>query len=101
MGMTHQLTGAVREARQRLDDGGLRIAYELKNRRQVAAQRLHGIAAHLNALNPMAVLGRGYSITRDSDGGIIRAADETGKGRTICTILGKGRLVSSVMEIES
>jgi exodeoxyribonuclease VII large subunit len=98
--MIHHLTGAMREIHQRFDDCGLKLAYELKNHHQVAVQKLKGYASHLNALNPLAVLGRGYSITRDGNGKIIRAADEVAKGQELYTILGKGKVASTVVEAE-
>jgi exodeoxyribonuclease VII large subunit len=66
-------------ARQRLDEvsarGAARLAYSLRLRRE----RLNGLQARLQALNPLAVLERGYAIVRQADSGALvsRAAQLT------------------------
>ncbi|MBI2931920.1 MAG: exodeoxyribonuclease VII large subunit [Planctomycetes bacterium] len=52
--------------------------------------------AHLTALDPRAILRRGYSITYDSRGRIIADAASVKAGEAIRSVLGKGELRSRV-----
>lgn len=56
-------------ARQRVDDlsarGATRLAFGLRLRRE----RLNGLSARLRALDPLAVLSRGYAVVRRADNG--------------------------------
>ena len=62
---------------------------------------LAGVASRVEALSPLAVLGRGYSVTTDVESGKVRtAADELEIGKLIRTRLKMGSLVSRVEVIE-
>jgi len=50
----------------------------------------------LKALNPLAVLTRGYSITRDEQGRIVRTIQDVAVGRRITTRVGQGTIESEV-----
>lgn len=50
----------------------------------------------LDALSPEQLLARGYSLTRDEQGRILRSADDVQAGQTIFTQLAKGELASVV-----
>jgi exodeoxyribonuclease VII large subunit len=55
----------------------------------------HGVAAaagRLDSLSPLAVLSRGYSLTRRPDGHVIRRAAEVQPGENLQVLLGEGRL---------
>jgi exodeoxyribonuclease VII large subunit len=72
---------------------------------RVVATRLHGAEtglAHrrerLLALSPQRVLARGYSITLDEDGHVVRTATATGPGRQITVRLAEGSLAARVEE---
>ena len=58
--------------------------------------RVDGLAGRLHALSPLAVLERGYSITFDEKGRIVKAAAEVKSGDRIQTRLHRGRLTSRV-----
>ena len=58
--------------------------------------RIHGLAGRLDALSPLAVLTRGYSITFDSQGKILKEARSVKPGETIRTKLHRGELTSRV-----
>ncbi len=66
---------------------------------QLTAQ-VHGLAGRLNALSPLAVLERGYSITFDSQGKILKEAGAVQPGDLIQTRLHRGKLSSRVEEIQ-
>lgn len=55
------------------------------------------LAAQLEALSPLKVLSRGYSLTLKADGAtVVRAASEVASGETIRTRLGSGTITSVV-----
>jgi len=51
----------------------------------------------LEALDPVRLLGRGYSVTRTSDGRVVKSPADVGPGETIHTQLHDGTLVSRVI----
>ncbi|RUR34360.1 exodeoxyribonuclease VII large subunit [Vreelandella nanhaiensis] len=54
--------------------------------------RLTSAARELNAISPLAVLGRGYAIAQDDKGQVVRRAEETQPGQKLSLRLGEGRL---------
>ena len=62
----------------------------------LACQQVDAAARQLEAMSYRAVLGRGFSVTRDSDGKILRSAGETFDGQTITTELSDGKVASVV-----
>src|SRR5215467_4217960 len=92
-----------RLVRQRAGDLGAR-AVPVRLERALAArlQTAHGALAQrrsrLQALSPEGVLTRGYSITLDEAGRVLRSAAETAPGRAITVRLGTGSLAARVEE---
>ncbi|MCZ4303635.1 exodeoxyribonuclease VII large subunit [Zoogloeaceae bacterium G21618-S1] len=68
------------------------VARQLSQRRS----QLDAIAAHLDHLNPEAVLSRGYSITRDENGRILREAAATAANSDITVQLHRGKLIARI-----
>lgn len=62
-------------------------------------QNFRGAAGRLNALSPLAILGRGYSITMDENGKLLKSAAKIKKGETIQTRLHKGKVISRVVTV--
>jgi len=62
----------------------------------LATQQIDAAARQLEAMSHRAVLGRGFSVTRDSDGNILRSETETSDGQTITTELADGKVTSVV-----
>ncbi len=61
------------------------------------AQRwLEGASMTLAAVGPQAVLQRGFSLTRDSEGNILRSVEDAADGEQITTILPDGSISSRV-----
>ncbi|HKX37550.1 MAG TPA: exodeoxyribonuclease VII large subunit, partial [Burkholderiales bacterium] len=58
---------------------------------------LERLQAALAGLDPQAVLSRGYSITRDATGGVLRDARDARQGERISTTLARGALESQVL----
>ena len=63
-------------------------------------QRYVGIVAKLDAMSPLKVLSRGYSVVRDSDGNILRSAAQTATGKPITITLASGKLYAEVTRKE-
>lgn len=61
-----------------------------------ARRRFATHAAQLDALSPLAVLGRGYSIAQAPDGEVIRDAADVAAGDTLAIRLHRGRLTAIV-----
>jgi exodeoxyribonuclease VII large subunit len=58
-------------------------------------------AARLDALSPLAVLGRGYAIVRDPEAGrIVRSADELHPGERIDVRFARGRVAAEVTRVD-
>jgi exodeoxyribonuclease VII large subunit len=83
---------------QRLDDRSERLKWLIENDCQRRRDQLQGLAGQLAALSPVAVLGRGYSVTLGLTGQPILAAQEVEVGQPITTRLHRGTLVSTVVQ---
>ncbi|HVF89702.1 MAG TPA: exodeoxyribonuclease VII large subunit [Blastocatellia bacterium] len=60
------------------------------------SEKLAVQAVRLNALSPLAVLGRGYAIAFDSDGRIIKRSADTSSGSRLRIRLGEGEVECTV-----
>ncbi|MBX7246624.1 MAG: exodeoxyribonuclease VII large subunit [Candidatus Sumerlaeaceae bacterium] len=87
----------INELRQRLDDLGGRMTRSMADRTRGMEHHLQRLRAHLGALDPKAILGRGYSITFDpTEGRIIRSARQSGPGKPLRVVLHDGHLDAHV-----
>ena len=85
---------------ERVDDLESRLVRAIRRRHQDATARWTTLGAALEALSPLKVLQRGYSITtRAVDGALIRHTDETQAGELISTRMSDGRISSRVEEV--
>lgn len=57
-------------------------------------------AARLDSLSPLAVLGRGYTVTQKADYKVLSSVDDVAWGEELTTTLADGKVVSVVQEIE-
>ena len=60
--------------------------------------RFAALAASLDALSPLRVLGRGYALAQTEDGTVLRSAAQTAAGERIRVRLAQGQLVCDVAE---
>ncbi len=68
-------------SQQRLDDLAARTATAMQHRLALEGQRTHGLADRLTALNPLAVLNRGYAvITRADTDELVRTTADARSG---------------------
>ena len=83
------------EQLQRLRDS---LVSEMARSLEKRQARVDGLAGRLHALSPLAVLERGYSITFDEKGRIVKTAAELKPGDRVETRLHRGRFTSCVEE---
>ena len=63
-------------------------------------QRFIGCTAKLDAMSPLKVLTRGYSIVNQDDGSILRSVTQTEPGREVRVTLTDGSLRAVVSEVK-
>jgi exodeoxyribonuclease VII large subunit len=89
----------IQDARTRLDRLADRASRAISRDLDGRRHRLARLAAGLEALSPLAVLARGYSLTFAADGTtLLRSATSTRPGDLIHTRLAQGQLISRVEE---
>ncbi len=87
----------IEEMRIRLDDTTQRLIRIFTNSIHQKQEQLLWRTERLNALNPKAILARGYSITRRfSDKSVITDSDSVSRGEYLEIILAKGELICRV-----
>lgn len=91
----------IHDAARRLDELSGRSRRALRTRLVHARRSLDGVAAQLDSLSPLKVLGRGYSLTqRLSDGQLVRDAAALAPGEQLLTRFARGQAVSRVEQID-
>ncbi|MDX9955220.1 MAG: exodeoxyribonuclease VII large subunit [Anaerolineae bacterium] len=98
--LTYLSPGAqLSNSRQRVDDLGARIERAWDSRQRLLAQHLAGFSARLEALNPHAVLGRGYAIARHGETGrIITSVKHIAPGTLLRVEVQDGELQAEVLK---
>lgn len=91
----------LRNGQQTLAHLRTRLGLAFGHRVHRCSARLERLQASLAGLDPTAVLGRGYSITRSADGAVLRDAAHARAGERISTTLARGRLESEVLKKEN
>ena len=87
----------VRDEERRLDDWNERLARAAQQRLAKARERLEAQAARLEALSPLNVLARGYSLTRrERDQAVVRGPADVRAGERILIDVQHGRLAARV-----
>lgn len=62
-------------------------------------QRFSALAASLDAMSPLKVLGRGYAMAQSEDGGILKSYRDTAAGERVSVTLGEGGFSAIVEEV--
>jgi exodeoxyribonuclease VII large subunit len=94
------LIDVVPQQSQRIDDLCDEMRRALQNRFEAKRLEVDGFCRELEALNPLAILRRGYSVTMAEDGRTaIRRTDQLKTGDRLKTRLAKGEFLSRVEEI--
>ena len=95
--MRHGLQERFAAGQQRTDESNLRLGGTMQKWQAVCRGELKAQELRLRALNPLAVLERGYSLTKDRAGRIVRSADDVKEGDRVFTTLARGALESEVV----
>ena len=86
---------------RRLDELQARGQRAIERRVEIASGLVGAITGQLESLSPLAVLGRGYSLTtRLADGRLVRAASQVAVGDRLHTRLGQGSVTSRIEVID-
>ena len=76
-----------------------RLASAGRHNIKTARHRFESSVGRLESLSPLAVLGRGYSLTRLASGVVVRRAAEVERGAVIEILLHEGSLDARVEQV--
>ena len=88
----------INDRRMLLDYQRDRLAHGLTGAMGRERERFARLAAALDALSPLKVLGRGYAIPQRSDGAVLRSAKEAMPGETLRLRMADGKVSCKVIE---
>ncbi len=92
---------ALHDRSRRLDELEARMQRGIRQRLASAQERVEALAAQLEALSPLSILSRGYSLTkRLPDGQVIRSAADLKIGDRLSILLAEGAIESTVTALE-
>jgi exodeoxyribonuclease VII large subunit len=92
----------IHDRNRRLDDLNSRATTALRRLIHDRQRRFARLAGQLQSLSPLAVLERGYTITRDADSGlVVRDSAQLKVGQSIVTRFPRGEVTSKVESIEN
>jgi len=87
---------AVERARSRIAVSVERLRTRPRTTLERQTQKLMMHAASVRLLDPVTTMARGWSITRDSSGNVVRSISNIKKGDTVVTALADGSITSTV-----
>ena len=90
----------VRQAAMELDSLESRLNQSATHRLKICQQKLDQMTLQLEAINPLSVLARGYSLTTDEAGNLVSNCKSVQPGDKIFSRLENGKLTSIVETIE-
>lgn len=88
----HTPSRHLAEAGERLGRAKTRLHAAMPRQLASHRQQLTAMARELQAVSPLAVLGRGYAILENDKGQVVRHAADTAPGQVLSARLGEGRL---------
>lgn len=95
--LTRAAHGPLQAVRQQLAGAQHRLGTAAGNALDKQAGELVSLEARLQALDPEKIMARGWSITRQSDGSVVRSAAGVNTGDELTTQLADGEVTSSVV----
>jgi len=87
----------IRENEQRLDEISGRLQRAMVQTLGRAKLRTQGVAEQLDALSPLNILKRGYSLTQRGDNTVVRNAADVTPGEILHTRVAEGEILSRVI----
>jgi exodeoxyribonuclease VII large subunit len=83
--------------RQRVDELARRARSSLLHRLQLQSAQVHGMQRRLEALNPLAVLARGYAVvTQKGDGSVVTQVAQTRPGQQVQIRVSDGQVDAEI-----
>jgi exodeoxyribonuclease VII large subunit len=95
-----QMAAAASRSRVRLTLEGAALEAAARARLDDSRSRLAVAAASLDAMSPLAVLGRGYALAQDARGKLLRSSRAVSVGERVRVRLSEGALRCRVEEVE-
>ncbi len=89
----------LRDSTRRLESGRHQLRAAIKSQLLQANGRLEQLVRNLNAISPLAVLARGYSLTSDDNNALLRNSKQVQLDDRIQTRLADGHLTSIVTAV--
>lgn len=93
-------TGYLEQRQQRLEHLKTRLIAAQTQQIQREKQRFVGATAKLDAMSPLKVLTRGYSIVKNEDDAILRSIHQTAPGREVRITLSDGSVTALVSDVK-
>jgi exodeoxyribonuclease VII large subunit len=87
------------DGQQELDDETIDFFRGFKNRAKSASDRLSIAFSRLNAISPLAVLSRGYSVVTKIDGSVVRSGGWLEPGETVTMRFQEGSAAATVTSV--
>ena len=82
----------LQDRKMQLDYLQQRVAAAARSQVEKEARRFSHLAAKLDAMSPLKVLGRGYAMAQNDEGAVLRSADQVDAGEQIHVRLAEGSL---------
>ena len=98
--MKDSIKEIVEEEKEQLASHSEELENSIREKIDNLKQDLKNKEKQLDALNPMGVLKRGYSISKDENGSVIKSVADVKKGQNIKTIVQDGTIYSTVEKME-
>jgi exodeoxyribonuclease VII large subunit len=86
--------------RQTVDRGGARLEREVRGILDRRRQSLAAVGGRLDALSPLATLGRGYSVARTEDGAVLRTVGDFTVGDRFLLRVSDGELSCETLDLK-
>ncbi|QEG35025.1 exodeoxyribonuclease VII large subunit [Bythopirellula goksoeyrii] len=91
----------IQNLSRQVDECSLRLQTAIKSSLRDQESHLTTLSGKLSSLSPLAVLGRGYSLTQDqATKRLITSAKQLKKGQAVVTRLAEGAVISTVNEVK-
>jgi exodeoxyribonuclease VII large subunit len=92
----------IHELARRIDELEVRARRAVQHRLAVVREQLAAVGGRLDALSPLKVLERGYSVTRlIQSGTVLRSSDQARPGDLLETLLQSGKITSRVETVQT
>jgi exodeoxyribonuclease VII large subunit len=90
----------IQNGRQRLDDLSTRGQLALGHRLQLQRAQMAGLRSRLQALNPLAVLERGFAVVSRPDGSLVRSVSQVKAGDEIQVQVADGKFSADIIQAD-